>query len=181
MQDIYTRCSIYVRSQTTQRYFCTYATRLDISLNKNPTTFKCAHYLPIPVFYAMVCANMNLSIELYHLPNDYVNWHTLLLNRAFYAYYAHTCQPERSFGGTNGEPPSEASQPRKGGPGVLPRKISKTYIANGAIYVIPELYLWILYPIVIKLAEIMQVLLQYRLIVILNCRLNYTCLCPCKC
>ena len=33
--------------------------------------------------------------------------------------------PERSFGGTNGEPPSEASQLRKGGPGVLPRKIKK--------------------------------------------------------
>ena len=49
--------------------------------------------------------------------------------------------PERSFGGTNGEPPSEASQLRKGGPGVLPRKMSKTYMANGAIYVIPELYL----------------------------------------
>ena len=49
--------------------------------------------------------------------------------------------PERSFGGPNGEPPSEASQLRKGGPGVLPRKISKTYMANGAIYVIPELYL----------------------------------------
>ena len=48
--------------------------------------------------------------------------------------------PERSFGGTNGEPPSEASQLRKGGPGVHPRKISKTYMANGAIYVIPELY-----------------------------------------
>ena len=48
--------------------------------------------------------------------------------------------PERSFGGTHGEPPSEASQCRKGGPGVVPRKISKTYIANGAIYVIPELY-----------------------------------------
>ena len=31
--------------------------------------------------------------------------------------------PERSFGGINGEPPSEASQLRKGGPGVLPRKI----------------------------------------------------------
>ena len=31
--------------------------------------------------------------------------------------------PERSFGGTNGEPPSEASQLWKGGPGVLPRKI----------------------------------------------------------
>ena len=46
---------------------------------------------------------------------------------------------ERSFGGTNGEPPSEASQLRKGGPGVVPRKISKTYMANGAIYVIPEL------------------------------------------
>ena len=49
--------------------------------------------------------------------------------------------PERSFGGTYGEPPSEASQLRKGGRGVLPRKISKTYMANGAIYVIPELYL----------------------------------------
>ena len=48
---------------------------------------------------------------------------------------------ERIFGGTNGESPSEASQLRKGGPGVLPRKISKTYMANGAIYVIPELYL----------------------------------------
>ena len=29
----------------------------------------------------------------------------------------------------------------RGGPGVLLGKISKTYIANGAIYVIPELYL----------------------------------------
>ena len=49
--------------------------------------------------------------------------------------------PEISFGGTNGEPPSEARQLLKGVPGVLPRKISKTYIANGEIYVIPELYL----------------------------------------
>ena len=48
--------------------------------------------------------------------------------------------PERSFRGTNGDPPSEARQLRKGGPGVLPRKLSKTYIANGAISVIPELY-----------------------------------------
>ena len=30
---------------------------------------------------------MNLSIEIYHLPNNYANWHTLLLNRAFSAYY----------------------------------------------------------------------------------------------
>ena len=37
-----------------------------------------------------------------------------------------------------------ARQVRKGGQGVLPRKISKTYIANGAIYIIPELNLWIL-------------------------------------
>ena len=29
--------------------------------------------------------------------------------------------PERSFRGTNGDPPSEASQLRKGGPGVPPR------------------------------------------------------------
>ena len=49
--------------------------------------------------------------------------------------------PERIFGGPNGEPPSEASQLRKGGRGVLPWKISKTYMANSAIYVIPELYL----------------------------------------
>ena len=49
--------------------------------------------------------------------------------------------PERSFGGTNGEPPSEASQLGKGGPGAVPRKMSKTYMANGAIYVIPELYI----------------------------------------
>ena len=49
--------------------------------------------------------------------------------------------PERICGGTNGEVPSEASQLRKGGPGVTPRTISKTYIANGAMYVIPELYL----------------------------------------
>ena len=34
--------------------------------------------------------------------------------------------PEISFGGTNGEPPSEARQLWKGGSGVLPRKISKT-------------------------------------------------------
>ena len=54
--------------------------------------------------------------------------------------YIHV-NPERSFGGTKGEPPSEASELRKGGPGFHPRKISKTYIANGAIYVIPELYI----------------------------------------
>ena len=57
-----------------------------------------------------------------------------------YEHYIHV-NPERSFRGTNGEPPSEASQLRKEGPGVLARKISKTYIANGATYVISELYL----------------------------------------
>ena len=36
--------------------FCTYAPRLDISLKKNPTTFKFAHDLPVAVFYAMVFA-----------------------------------------------------------------------------------------------------------------------------
>ena len=40
----------------------------------------------------------------------------------FVTYRIHV-NPERSFGGTNGEPPSEASSLRKGGPGVLPRKI----------------------------------------------------------
>ena len=38
--------------------------------------------------------------------------------------YIHV-NPKKSFGGANGEPPSEASQPRKGGAGVLPRKIKK--------------------------------------------------------
>ena len=78
-------------------------------------------------------------------------------SRGFSVHPIHV-NPERSFGGTNRERPSEASQLWKGGPGVAPRKISKTYIANGAIYVIPELYLWIIfffllaYIIVIKLA-----------------------------
>ena len=49
--------------------------------------------------------------------------------------------PERSFGGTNGEATERSEPTSEGGPGVLPRKISKTYMANGAIYVIPELYL----------------------------------------
>ena len=48
--------------------------------------------------------------------------------------------PERSVRGTKVGPPSEASQLRKGVRGT-PRKLSKTYIANGAISVIPELYL----------------------------------------
>ena len=33
--------------------------------------------------------------------------------------------PERSFGGTNGEPPSEASQLRKGARGYTPGKFQK--------------------------------------------------------
>ena len=70
----------------------------------------------------------------------YVEASALIRQDRFVTYRIHV-NPERSFGGTNGEPPSEASYLRKGGPGVLPRKISKTYIANGAIYVIPELYL----------------------------------------
>ena len=58
---------------------------------------------------------------------------------------------------------TERSEPiSEGGSGVLPRNFSKNLIANGANYVIPELYLWILLAyIVIKLAYIMQVLLQY--------------------
>ena len=31
---------------------------------------------------------MNLSLELYHLPSNYANRHTQLLNRAISAYYA---------------------------------------------------------------------------------------------
>ena len=62
-------------------------------------------------------------------------------NLSSYQYICIHVNPEIRFGGTNGEPPSEARQLLKGGPGVLHRKILKTYIANGAIYVIPELYL----------------------------------------
>ena len=53
----------------------------------------------------------------------------------------HTCQPrEKLWRDKQGV--TERSEPTsEGGPGVLPRKITKTYIANGAIYVIPELYL----------------------------------------
>ena len=45
-------------------------------------------------------------------------------------------------GGGSGGPPPEISEMGfgRGGPGVLPRKLSKTCIANGAIWVIPELY-----------------------------------------
>ena len=50
--------------------------------------------------------------------------------------------PERSFGGTNVKRgATERSERTSEGGWVLPRKISKTYMANGAIYVIPELYL----------------------------------------
>ena len=50
---------------------------------------------------------------------------------------------ELDAGRVNLDPPMTCADwpVRKGGPGVLPRKISKTYMANGAIYVIPELYL----------------------------------------
>ena len=54
--------------------------------------------------------------------------------------YIHV-NPERSFRGTNDGPSSESRRALKGGPRVLPLKFSKTCIANGAIWVIPELYL----------------------------------------
>ena len=41
--------------------------------------------------------------------------------------------PERSFRGTNDGPSSKARRALKWGSGVLPRKFSKTCIANGAI------------------------------------------------
>ena len=59
--------------------------------------------------------------------------------------------PDTKVGGTGymstqrevleGQTGSHRAKRAKGGAGVLPRKISKTYMANGAIYVIPELYL----------------------------------------
>ena len=54
----------------------------------------------------------------------------------------HTCQPREKFwrdkrGATERSDPSSEGGVR----GSSPTKISKTYIANGAIYVIPELYL----------------------------------------
>ena len=39
--------------------------------------------------------------------------------------------PERSFGGTNGEPPSEASQLRKGGRGVPPENFKNLHCKWG--------------------------------------------------
>ena len=46
-------------------------------------------------------------------------WMFLSLNLKKKLVYIHV-NPERSFGGTNGEPPSEASQVRKGGSGGPP-------------------------------------------------------------
>ena len=52
-----------------------------------------------------------------------------------------TCQPREKFW-RDKQGATERSEPTsEGGPGVLPREISKTCMANGAIYVIPELYL----------------------------------------
>ena len=68
--------------------------------------------------------------------------------------YVHDCKgvdPDTKVGGTGymstqrevleGQTGSHRAKRAKFGRGVLPRKISKTYMANGAMYVIPELYL----------------------------------------
>ena len=56
-------------------------------------------------------------------------------------YAIHTCQPREKFW-RDKRGATERSEPTsEGGNGGPPRNISKTYIANGAIYVIPELYL----------------------------------------
>ena len=53
----------------------------------------------------------------------------------------HTCQPREKFS-RDKQGAIERSEPvSEGGSGGPPRKFSKTYIANGAISVIPELYL----------------------------------------
>ena len=77
----------------------------------------------------------------------------MLFSRKADTPHPHTCQPREKFW-RDKRVATERSEPSlEGGPGVVARKISKTYIANGAIYVIPELYLWILLAyIVIKLA-----------------------------
>ena len=63
----------------------------------------------------------------------------------------------------------------KGGPGVLPRKFSKTCIANGAIWIIPELYLSIqLAYMVIKCASKVS-FKKHRPLCLTFC------LCRCKC
>ena len=87
--------------------------------------FKCA---------TAVKAGFTLRTQIYCVNAD----HCAHLGRVFSGTNADRdihVNPERSFGGTDREPPSEASQLRKGGPGVVPRIISKTYIANGAIYI----------------------------------------------
>ena len=58
-----------------------------------------------------------------------------------YVLRINTCQPREKFW-RDKRGATERSEPTsEGGSGGPPRKISKTYIANGAIYVIPELYL----------------------------------------
>ena len=61
--------SCYRTFKLLKRYFCTYAPRLDISLNKNTTTFKFAHDLPVAVFYAVVFANKIFSKRKYFISN----------------------------------------------------------------------------------------------------------------
>ena len=62
-------------------------------------------------------------------------------SRRFHQRDKHTCQPREKFW-RDKRGATERSEPTsEGGPGGTPRKILKTYIANGAIYVIPELYI----------------------------------------
>ena len=66
-------------------------------------------------------------------------------------YFTYMSTQREVLEGQTGSNRAKRAKFGRGGPGVLPRKIQKTYIANGAIYVIPELYLWILLAyIVIK-------------------------------
>ena len=61
--------SCYRTFKLLKRYFCSYAQRLDISLNKNTKTFKCAHDLPVAGFYAMIFANKIFSKRKYFVSN----------------------------------------------------------------------------------------------------------------
>ena len=53
----------------------------------------------------------------------------------------HTCQPREKFSRDKREATGRSEPTSEGGSGGTPGNFSKTYIANGAISVIPELYL----------------------------------------
>ena len=74
--------------------------------------------------YANVSNNLHTVLSIIKADVLNVNLHiTRFAPEPFICTGCIHVNPEISFGGTNREPPSEVSQLRKGGPGVLPRKI----------------------------------------------------------